>query len=493
MNSALIVKEDALPAKKPAQQIVKVKRRPVHPEVIDLRSSRIECGLSTKEPIPQEESEKGDCQSKTTRKATRHLRFPKSTETASISYPDIYLDPETLKYLSPLTDIAGVSSEVKAMDQWYHEWTILCDMTKIAEGSYGSVFRLSDREGVQEATIGKLMPLKAKSGKGSRKVGSTHVSDVASEILLLEKMSHVPGFVEFRSVDILVGGLPKALKKEYRTYEKRRKDKNSSSCSPSELSYPDTQLWVFIEMGDAGTELEDALCPNTQENRLVRVDARGQAVLTVQQARDVFWGAAEALACGEEAHEFEHRDLHFSNICIKERDGMSKGYQLIPKETKIEVTLIDYTLSRTTLSNGTIVSNRMADEEIFKAEGDLQFEVYRWMRDAMPGANTKYKDWEAFVPSTNALWLYHLLAKLLQQTPRPVQHPEMALWDLLDILRSDINPEDESKRIIHSAGDVANYARQGRNSYLNAIAKNAELEKGDVSQFVKATQRMRIR
>lgn len=499
LNSPKTIIEDVLPVVEPNEQDSKEKGQRAHREVTELNLLLAEPDLGNTESVHGEKISKGRCRGDITcevmQTRPRRLRSTKTSKVATGCYSTLISDPEALNHLSPLTDIAGVSSTVKSMEQWYQEWTTLCGITKIAEGSYGSVFRLSDREGVQEPTIGKLMPLKPKSGKGSRKAGSTHVVDAASEVLLLENMSHVPGFVEFRNAEVLIGSLPKALKKEYGAYEKRRKNKSDFACSPCEFSYPVTQVWVFVEMGDAGTELEDALCLETQENRLVQMDAQGKAVLSAQQARDVFWGAADALACGEEAQEFEHRDLHFSNICVKENDGTSEGYLLVPKATSVEVTLIDYTLSRTTLSDGSIVSNKMTDGEIFKAEGDLQFEVYRWMRNAMPGTGIKNKNWEAYVPLTNALWLYHLIAKLLQQTPRPVEHQEEELWDLLDQLKRDIDPSDRSNRKIVSARDVVSYAQQGRNDNSKEITKSKKSkdEGGDISQIVKATTRMRVR
>lgn len=497
--------EDSLPAKETMDQIIKENPKHTISKTTDRNSLIAGSGSSTRVLVkienvgkasrPKDVSPQATQASQAPQTGSRWLRATNAQEAITRCHSSPISDLEILRYLSPLTNIAGVNSAIKAMDQWYEEWTTLCNMTKIAEGSYGSVFRLSDKGGLQEATIGKLMPLKSKSGKGSRKAGSTHVVDAASEVLLLERISHVPGFVEFRSAEVLIGSVPNGLKKEYKMYEKRRKEKGDCEETPCEISYPDTQCWVFIEMSDAGTELEDALCLKTLENRLVHMNAQGEATLAIQLVRDIFWEVADVLACGEEAQEFEHRDLHFSNICIKEKHGTSEGYSLIPKRSKIEVTLIDYTLSRTTLADGTIVSNRMTDQEIFNAKGDLQFEVYRWMRNAMPGKDAKHKDWGAYVPFTNVLWLYHLLAKLLQQTSRPPEHHEEELWKSLHLLKQDIDPTDGSKKIIFSARDVLKYARQGRDTYLKQIGQSRKInqEKGNVPQVVRATRRMRIR
>lgn len=370
-----------------------------------------------------------------------------------------HLNKETCADLAPLTTLEGVSSIIKDIDCWYNEWTTHCHVIKIAEGSFGSVFRLSDKEGLQKATIGKLMPLRPKSGKGSRKAGFSRISDAASEIRLLETMSHVPGFVEFRSAEVLIGALPKVLKREYCMYKTRCISIKRSIC---EVSYPENQMWVFIEMGNAGIELEDALLPEMEKNSILGKNEHGQWTLGIRDTRDIFWGVAEALANGEEAQEFEHRDLHFSNICIQRKPHKSEnGYLLIPPCANIEVTLIDYTLSRATLENGEVVCNRITDKDIFEGEDDLQFDLYRWMRDEMPGQDLQRKEWDAFVPITNVLWLYHLLEKLMLQTAWPNQNQdEKALWDSLKELKNQLNPEIKWNSHCNSAMDVVNNARQ---------------------------------
>ena len=393
-------------------------------------------------------------------KRTRNLRSaaPSKTAMKNNSVEPTYLTDEIRTYLEPLTSVEGVVSEFKHIQKWFDQWTLHCDVTKIAEGSFGSAFKLSDKEGLQEPTIGKLMPLRPKSGKGSRKPGYTHITDAVSEIRLLETMSQVPGFVEFRSAEVLIGDLPKALKQEYRSYKTRCKGNKGSFC---DLRYSNDQTWVFIEMGNAGTELEDALLPESEENMILEKDENGQWMLRVQHIRDIFWGVAEALANGEEAQEFEHRDLHFSNICIQRKPIQNdNGYLLIPSDTNIEVTLIDYTLSRATLSNGVVVCNRMTDPEIFSGDDDLQFDVYRWMRDEMPEQDVHSKQWDAFVPMTNVLWLYHLLEKLMAFSSRSkLCGDEKALWESLNELKNQIKPKTKQNQRHASATDIVNHVR----------------------------------
>lgn len=454
-DKILVVKEKTLPLVKNGTKTL---------DGFSTDDERISTSTAVVTPILEEEISL--CRPRGTTKAIRSTR-PKKGNTQHEVSKQLILNDETVAHLTALTAMEGVSSEIKSTNQWYNTWSLHCNVNKIAEGSYGSVFRLSDKGGLEAATIGKLMPLKPRSGRGSKNAGYTQVADAASEIKLLETMSHVPGFVEFRNAEVLVGELPKPLKKEYRTWHARRKANNRSTELTCRTTYPESQAWVFIEMGDAGTELEDALRLETEENRLVKNNEQGKGILDVKVAANTFWGVAEALANGEEMQEFEHRDLHFSNICVKHRRKEAVDeYLLAPSVSQVEVTLIDYTLSRATLEDGTIIANDMNDDCLFQGDNDLQFDIYRWMRDAMPAKNSNDKDWNAFMPISNVLWLYHLLEKLLRLCPRSKQiQEEQKLWDSLKELQSHLESRDGRRKRYRSAAYVVSCASRGTSEF----------------------------
>lgn len=55
-------------------------------------------------------------------------------------------------------------------------------------------------------------------------------------------------------------------------------------------------------------------------------------------------------------------------------------------------------------------------EEVYDGVGD-QWDVYRAQRDAVLSENDNAGDaWEAFHPSTNALWLHYLIRRFLNST-----------------------------------------------------------------------------
>lgn len=93
-----------------------------------------------------------------------------------------------------------------------------------------------------------------------------------------------------------------------------------------------------------------------------------------------------ALAVAELTLQFEHRDLHWGNILINKCDRSKKityflhGSKIEIPSHGVEVTIIDFTLSRITCDGVCIYNDLAQDEDIFKAEGDYQFEIYRLMR-----------------------------------------------------------------------------------------------------------------
>lgn len=77
----------------------------------------------------------------------------------------------------------------------------------------------------------------------------------------------------------------------------------------------------------------------------------------------------------------------------------------------------------TSISNrfSKVLHNDLAkDEELFSADGDYQFTIYRLMRDRLGN------DWTRFNPFTNVLWLHYVVDKLIDgaryQTTRTRVH-----------------------------------------------------------------------
>ncbi len=405
-----------------------------------------------------------------------------STEAATLT-------PEELDYLKPLTMIDDVISTVERIEDWYAEWTHNCRVTKIAEGSFGSIFRLQSQTDPTQFTIGKLMPLRPKRGPGSKMSYFTRIQDAATEAEMLITMSNYQGFAEFRRAEVLHGPLPPALRQEYKSFEDEHTSKSKTT-----VKFGDNQLWLFLEMTYAGTDLEEIFKSSGTINSL-----------SIRETWDIFWAVTLALARGEEQFNFEHRDLQIQNICIKRHCEFCKAQDEedrmgIERHTNIEVTIIDYTLSRATLQDSRNIFNSMKDEAIFDGQGvddddTLQYETYRSMRQVVKGSSMaltrghkKVARWETFVPATNVLWLYYLLKTLLRHTAKDTEPDDQAaredekIWSGLKQLSERLGPEYPNQGGYPSAMDLVkstSHASEASSSFSQSSEGEKHKEEGD--------------
>ncbi|KAG0327152.1 hypothetical protein BGZ99_008242 [Dissophora globulifera] len=160
------------------------------------------------------------------------------------------------------------------------------------------------------------------------------------------------------------------------------------------------------------------------------------------------WGVLTQVAASLESKEqapfwFEHRDLHWGNILVKRtrqdrvvfsrRDLISQRYDEISEQGAgqqsdgsresgrmglcrniptcgIIVQLIDFTLARVQGDKGNLIYMDLEkDQDLFRGQGDYQFEIYRKMRKEVS------KDWAASCPRTNLFWLHYIADKLLTE------------------------------------------------------------------------------
>ncbi|OJD32317.1 haspin protein kinase [Diplodia corticola] len=348
--------------------------------------------------------------------------------------------------------------------QWAAALEPYFGVAKIAEASYGEVYRLSLRRRRQkdfglsasDESVLKVIALKPpapkkrpakKKGKKTktkkereweeRVEGMSSVESVAGEIRVMRRMAHVPGFTNFRDVRVVKGCPPRSFARAWAEWnEGRSEEKRSIFPDPAEEgSYDDEQLWAIIEMQDAGTDLEN----------LSMHDVGG-----VFGVWDIFWSVALALAKGEEEARFEHRDLHMGNICIRPANANRPIAAPSPSSitniarnlnfTGLESTIIDYTLSRAQMTapaaspdpdeSEIAYLDLDADPALFEgdAEVEYQYEMYRCMRAAMylgdPRADVaeRWDDacesgrtWVGYHPQTNLVWLHFILHEMMKQ------------------------------------------------------------------------------
>lgn len=94
------------------------------------------------------------------------------------------------------------------------------------------------------------------------------------------------------------------------------------------------------------------------------------------------------MAVAENELKFEHRDLHWGNILVNTVDKTKvlrfhlNGKEIEVETCGIEATIIDFTLSRIEFDGVVIFNDLSLDNELFAAQGDYQFEIYRLMQKA---------------------------------------------------------------------------------------------------------------
>lgn len=370
------------------------------------------------------------------------------SETPSISVLPPTPPAEEDAYTAHCSSLLSLSSHgIINFTEWSNQLSAHFHIAKIAEASFGEVYRLSLLEdhssfSQTDESVLKIIALKPPepavpppSRKKERAAAikkieaMSKVEDVANEVKLLQRMSTIPGFTNFRDVRIMQGRPPQAFIKAFRDFnaeQKARKGETSVFPDPAKkASYPDDQLWAVIEMQDAGVDLE-------------RYIERGEC-RSIWAVWDVFWQVVLTLAKGEEGAEFEHRDLHLGNICVRGEqpsDSPSKQTEIDTKRklnfTGLETTIIDYTISRALLDPGTKETafhdlSMPSSASIFEGDSteEYQYDIYRYMRGCVLVGDPYYTPpespaappttpWSLYTPRTNLIWLHYTLHTLLE-------------------------------------------------------------------------------
>lgn len=389
---------------------------------------------------------------------------------------------------------------VSSFSDWANDLSEDFSLVKIAEASFGEVYRLSlqpetadDEElalSKNDESVLKVIALtrpletlpKSKRDRERALKKAENMSkpdDVASELKLLQRLSDIPGFTNFRDLRVLKGRPPAPFAKAFTAFNDAQKAaKKELSIFPDpakKASYSKDQLWAVIEMQDAGTDLEKLVAQGISSNIWV--------------VWDIFWQVVLALAKGEEEAEFEHRDLHLGNICVRTPAPVDEATIDISKSlgfTTFEATLIDYTVSRASMIPASMASectetkddsvayiDLANDPHLFYGDSaeEYQYDIYRYMRGSIyysspyasfpnDGTSTNNHDqedpglegegqgeegedsepqlptppsteemaaierstgrsWRQFHPQTNLCWLHYVLFMLLEQMAWP--------------------------------------------------------------------------
>ncbi|KAL1899820.1 hypothetical protein Sste5346_002686 [Sporothrix stenoceras] len=352
--------------------------------------------------------------------------------------------------VAPLGTPTGVLPDDSSLDEsYYHEdsidsglrvltWADMCPpgdrIEKIAEASYAEVYRVTNERGTSIIKAIRLAsPIKAQT-KAQVRSGLVDEEphdeeDLRGELTISEWLADIPGFVVYKERYIVRGKAPKDLLETHQTFHRRakRQDPDRLQFYPSPSRYLEDTRFLVIELGDAGKALED------------------MTLDSVWQLWDVFLHVAIALARAEDQINFEHRDLHEGNLCVRQvsapktRDNNNKDGDspVVFGFSGLDITILDYGLSR-----GEDMDDDERTEPIaFDLEKDLslftsthaeQCKVYRQMRSHLlkgdrvhlppdchctpydKGPDGEPISWKEYHPYTNVLWLAYLYGYLVR-------------------------------------------------------------------------------
>ncbi|TPP63068.1 Serine/threonine-protein kinase haspin [Fasciola gigantica] len=337
---------------------------------------------------------------------TRKMEFDLQELSQSVDREKVHITTESLMNqsmvgdpLEKLLELCG-QTEVKPFTECFDEET-LEGINKIGEGVYGEVFQSP------KGHVIKIFPVAGDDFVNGEK--QMAFADVYPEVFVSKKLSELAykyrrnrsvNFSQMKKATVVCGSLPEAFATGWRKFKAQM---GSDNECPDFL--PSTQQWMVLEFEFAGEPLAN-----------IRFN-------TCREARSVIEQIALSLAAAESALQFEHRDLHWHNILVRPTRQWKLRYRVggvsyAVFTEGIQVTIIDFTVSRL-FHEGNIVYVDMSDSpEIFEGEGDYQFDIYRIMRD------NNGNDWRPFHPRTNLYWLHYLMGKLLNETSYPRRDPD---------------------------------------------------------------------
>jgi serine/threonine-protein kinase haspin len=177
-------------------------------------------------------------------------------------------------------------------------WVDVCPagdrIEKIAEASYAEVYRITNAHGTSIIKVVRLeSPIKPQT-KAQERSGLVDEEphseeDMQGELRISEWLADIPGFVVYKEQYVVKGKAPKALLETHQAFHRRmkRKDPDRLQYYPSPSRYLDDTRFLVVELGDAGTALEDF------------------ELTSISEVWDIFLHTALALARAEDMVEFE--------------------------------------------------------------------------------------------------------------------------------------------------------------------------------------------
>ncbi|CAH8357808.1 unnamed protein product [Eruca vesicaria subsp. sativa] len=296
-------------------------------------------------------------------------------------------------YEKPFVDLLSACGQMQPSN-FMEVFSKFCEpesIVKIGEGTYGEAFRAGP-------TVCKIVPIDGDftvNGEIQKRA-----DELLEEVILswtlnqlrereTEAQNLCPTFIKTQDIKVCQGPYDPILIKAWEDWDAKNGSENDHP------DFPEKQCYVMFVLEHGGKDLE------------------GFVLLNFDEARSLLVQVTAGLAVAEAAFEFEHRDLHWGNILLSRNNSSTlpftvEGKQVFIKTFGVQISIIDFTLSRINTGEKILFLDLTADPYLFKGpKGDKQSETYRKMK-----AVTK-DSWEGHFARTNVLWLIYLVDLLL--------------------------------------------------------------------------------
>ncbi|XP_013661951.1 serine/threonine-protein kinase haspin homolog isoform X3 [Brassica napus] len=298
-----------------------------------------------------------------------------------------------LDYEKPFLDLLSACGQMRPSN-FMEVFSKFCEpesIVKIGEGTYGEAFRAGP-------SVCKIVPIDGDftvNGEIQKRA-----DELLEEVILswtlnqlreqeTEAQNLCPTFIRTQDIKVCQGPYDPILVKAWEEWDAKNGSENDHP------DFPEKQCYVMFVLEHGGKDLE------------------GFVLLNFDEARSLLVQVTAGLAVAEAAFEFEHRDLHWGNILLSRNNSSTlpfivEGKQVFVKTFGVQISIIDFTLSRINTGEKILFLDLTADPYLFKGpKGDKQSETYRKMK-----AVTK-DSWEGHFARTNVLWLIYLVDLLL--------------------------------------------------------------------------------
>ncbi|CAG7900046.1 unnamed protein product, partial [Brassica rapa] len=298
-----------------------------------------------------------------------------------------------LDYEKPFLDLLSACGQMRPSN-FMEVFSKFCEpegIVKIGEGTYGEAFRAGP-------SVCKIVPIDGDftvNGEIQKRA-----DELLEEVILswtlnqlreheTEAQNLCPTFIRTQDIKVCQGPYDPILVKAWEEWDAKNGSENDHP------DFPEKQCYVMFVLEHGGKDLE------------------GFVLLNFDEARSLLVQVTAGLAVAEAAFEFEHRDLHWGNILLSRNNSTTlpfivEGKQVFIKTFGVQISIIDFTLSRINTGEKILFLDLTADPYLFKGpKGDKQSETYRKMK-----AVTK-DSWEGHFARTNVLWLIYLVDLLL--------------------------------------------------------------------------------